>query len=246
MPLGPGDGRDLGDLDEAVDRLMKDIAARLAARRPDILIEFRQGYIGPAMRTYGNLFRAGDCPYDAAANRASTVTLRQICGSTAVHADMLMWSPLDPPAVAARQLLAVLFAVPQVSVLLERLTPGQRAMLAFWLGWWREHRDTLLDGRIAADEPEAGYTAVTADGTDERVIALYADRVLRLTPGPRRQWLVNATAREDLVLDLAAPLRARVVVRDCTGAVVADALRELPAGPQRLAVPISGLALLEA
>ena len=245
MPLGAGDGRDIGDLDEAVDALMKDIAARMIALRPDLLIEFRQGYIGPLMRTYGNLFRAGDCPYDAAANRARTIAIRMLAGSTATHADMLMWSPLDPPAVAARQFLAILFAVPQVSVMIERLTAAQRAMLAFWLGWWREHRDTLLDGTLVAEEPEAGCPQVTACAGDERITAIYAERVVRLGNVPPRQvWLVNATARNELVIALTQSMHVRLVVRDCSGTIIQDEAMEFAAGVHLLRIPASGLALV--
>lgn len=246
MALGPGGGRDIGDLDEAVDALMKDVAARLRARRPDILIEFRQGYIGPLMRSFGNLFRAGDCPYDAAANRARTLAIRMLCGGSAAHADMLMWSPSDPPEVAARQILAVLFAVPQVSVLIERQTAAQRAMLTFWLGWWREHRATLLDGRLSAAEPEAGCVEATAEGADERITAVYADRVVRLAAVPRRLWLVNATARGDLVIDCGEDLGERLLtVRDCRGTVVDERRLRLAAGAHRLAIPPSGLARVD-
>ena len=248
MPLGIGDGRDIGDLDEAVDVLMKEVVRRLRAVRPDILVEFRQGYIGPLMRSFGNLFRAGDCPYDAAANRARTIAVRMLAGSSATHADMVMWSPYDPPEVAARQLLAVLFAVPQVSVLIERLTMPQRAMLSFWLGWWRDHRTTLLDGALAADEPESGCPLVTADGEGERVTALYADRVVRDAAAvPARWWLVNATARGELLLVLDRPLGfRRLVVRDCRGEVVSEGATAFAAGAHRIPVPPSGLVLLEA
>jgi len=246
MALGAGDGRDIGDLDEAVDALMKEVVRRLRARRPDLLVEFRQGYIGPLMRSFGNLFRAGDCPYDAAANRARTIAVRMLAGSSATHADMLMWSPHDAPEVAARQLLAVLFAVPQISVLIERLTRPQRSMLSFWLGWWLEHRSTLLDGALSAEEPEAGCPLVTADGPDERIVAVYADRVVRLAARPGRCWLVNATSRGELVVLAAEHLGSRrVVVRDCQGTVVSDSRYDLAAGALRLAVPPSGLVQLD-
>ena len=53
------------------------------------MIEFRQSYIGPAIRKYGNIFRAGDCPADILSNRIHTIDLRLTSGSTAVHSDML-------------------------------------------------------------------------------------------------------------------------------------------------------------
>ncbi len=63
---------------------------RLRAIKPEVMIEFRQSYIGPKMRRYGNLFRADDCPLDAISNRVRCSDIRLIAGDTAVHADMLM------------------------------------------------------------------------------------------------------------------------------------------------------------
>lgn len=55
-------GRDHASVNEATDRLMTDIMARLRERNPEVLIEFRQPYIGPLMRKYGNMFRGVDAP----------------------------------------------------------------------------------------------------------------------------------------------------------------------------------------
>lgn len=243
MPTTVADGRDTGDIDEAVDRLMKAIVVRLQARKPDILIEFRQSYVGPRMRSYGNLFRAGDCPYDALANRKSTIALRLLTSSaTAIHADMLMWHPQDTPAACAAQLQAVLFAVPQVSVLIATLPETQRALLRFWLAWWQEHRACLLDGTLTADGPEQGYPLVSAATTEERITALYADRVVRLETNEPSLWLVNATARGDVVVECADSLGERLVtVRDASGAVVATGSATFAAGLHRLTVPAGGL-----
>ena len=43
-------------------------------------------YIGPAMRKYGNIFRAHDCPNDAQSNLTRTIDLRLLSGNTAVRA----------------------------------------------------------------------------------------------------------------------------------------------------------------
>ncbi|HAT11225.1 MAG TPA: alpha-galactosidase, partial [Planctomycetes bacterium] len=109
-------GRDLADVDEAVVLLLRTVVERLRAIKPDILIEFRQSYVGPVMRSLGNLFRAGDCPADALGNRQRVLDIRTLCRSTAAHADMLMWHHDEPVESAALQLLNVLFAVPQISV----------------------------------------------------------------------------------------------------------------------------------
>ena len=111
-------GRDIKSLPAAVDRLMKDLCARLRAIKPDVLIEFRQSYIGPAIRQYGNMLRAGDCPGDLLANRCRTANLRLTSGKTAVHGDMLEWNRDERPEVAARHVLATMFATIQYSVML--------------------------------------------------------------------------------------------------------------------------------
>lgn len=90
-------GRDIKSLPAAVDTLMNGISRRLRAINPDVLIEFRQAYIGPAIRQYGNMLRANDCPCDAEGNRRRVAALRMTSGNTAVHSDMLEWNVSDAP-----------------------------------------------------------------------------------------------------------------------------------------------------
>ena len=47
------DGMDYALVEEAVCRLLTDVREALTAIKPDILIEFRQNYIGPAIRGFG-------------------------------------------------------------------------------------------------------------------------------------------------------------------------------------------------
>ncbi|HCD35358.1 MAG TPA: alpha-galactosidase, partial [Phycisphaerales bacterium] len=151
-------GRDMDDVYEAVDVLLKDVVYSLKAANPEILIEFRQSYIGPLMRSYGNLFRAGDCPMDVVTNRVQTLNLRMLSGNTAVHSDMFMWHPKESAEVAALQLLNVFFSVPQVSVKLEQITDAQRAMLKHYLALWIRLRKTLLQGKLRVSQPHQNYT----------------------------------------------------------------------------------------
>jgi alpha-galactosidase len=221
---------------------------RLQRIRPELAIEFRQEYIGPRMRRFGNMFRAGDCPNDALTNRLRTLDIRLLCGSTACHADMHMWHRDDRPESAAMQLLATLFAVPQVSVRLEGLPAEHLAMLRFWLAFWREHRDALLDGRLHPHSPHAGYPLVIASTPHKRLAAVYEDRVVN--PGPRvpeQLLVVNATLGRRLVLELPEDLgERRVETRDCQGRVTSTLSARLSPGLHALAVPPAGVVRLTA
>ncbi|MBA3708350.1 MAG: alpha-galactosidase [Planctomycetes bacterium] len=235
-------GRDLANIDEAVDRLLSQALARLRARKPDFLIEFRQSYIGPVMRTYGNMFRAGDCPADALRNRTSTVDIRLLCGDTACHGDMLMWHPAEPVESAALQLTAVLFSVPQISVRLDRIPEEHREMVGFYLAFWREHRDALLDGELRAESPELGYPLVAAAIAGKRVAVAYAAVTVPLG-SERDTRLVNATRGDQLTVSCARDLgERRVRVHDCRGRLVSDGQRRFAAGAHALAVPPAGIA----
>jgi hypothetical protein len=65
-------GRDFASVNEAADRMMTDVLTELRKVKPDVMIEFRQPYIGPLIRKYGNMFRASDCPNSYLANRVKT------------------------------------------------------------------------------------------------------------------------------------------------------------------------------
>ena len=73
-------GRDIKSLPVAVDRLMTEVKAALTAIKPDILVEFRQSYVGPAIRKYGNMLRVGDCPGNLRRNRFAIANLRLASG----------------------------------------------------------------------------------------------------------------------------------------------------------------------
>ncbi|MBR4942050.1 MAG: alpha-galactosidase, partial [Clostridia bacterium] len=109
--LEPDPRRDIESLEDAIDVLMSRVTETLTAIRPDVLLEFRQSYVGPSIRKYGNMLRVGDCPNDAIQNRRAIVDLRYTSGKTAVHSDMLMWSIHDPVESAAIQIASTLFSV---------------------------------------------------------------------------------------------------------------------------------------
>ncbi len=241
-----GDGRDHDSVADAADRLLTDVMARLRAIKPDIMIEFRQAYIGPVMRKYGNIFRVGDEPNNFAGNRVNSMLLRTLCGRTAVHSDMVMWHPDDTVESAAMQLVHALFTVPQISVRLDAVPKAHLAMIRRHLAFWREHRDVLLDGRIAPLQPQHAYPAVVAETDTKVAAAAYANGFVPLPElGARTLLVVNGTFEGRVVVELpatAGPRRIRIW--NCTGECVSDATHELVAGLHSLAIPPAGTAVL--
>lgn len=235
---------DTTSLEDGVSRLLRGITDALRAVKSDILIEFRYSYFGPAIRRYGNMIRVGDCPDDPLKNRVHSVDMRYLTGRIPVHSDMLMWHTEDTPEAVAYQLITTLFCVPQISVMLDRLPDAHRKVLSFWLSFWQEHRDTLLDGALWGDHPEALYSQIRADSAQERVAVAYTDSVLKTDLG-KQTVLVNATGGSILYLqNTGTSVTRTVTIRDCAGQPVFS--REMPLNTGVHAFPVPPCGLLEA
>jgi alpha-galactosidase len=236
-------GRDFASVDEAVDRLMTDIMARLRAIKPEIMIEFRQPYIGPLMRKYGNMFRATDCPNMAIVNRVRTTDVRLLCGETAAHSDMFIWDGGDPVEVAALQILNILFAVPQVSIRLNEVPQEHRRMIAFWLGYWNDNREVLLDGAFEPRNPSANYPLIMSHKGGKTIAAIYNDVVVPLEREDCKILdVINAKSTPFVLLDVRRTMgEVEYKVYDCVGKEQAAGKINLSEGVHKIAVPRSGL-----
>ena len=230
-------GRDIREVPRAVDRLMKDVLVRLKAIKPDVLIEFRQHYFGPAIRQYGNMLRAADCPNDPPANRRRIAELRLLSGETAVHSDMLAWSTNETPAGAARPILSAIFGTVQYSMVLQKVPESHREVIRHWLGFSQRHRNTLLHGEFRPHHPEAGYPLIEAEADAERIVAVYLDGFMASLGTPDRQvYLLNGLPADEVVVE--SRVAAVGEAFGPTGTRIGDV--RLVAGCSRIKVPAGG------
>ena len=239
-------GTDIASVESAVVVLLEGLTRELTAARPDVMIEFRQTYVGPRLRSFANMIRVTDCAMDSTENRVHALDLRLIAGETVVHSDMVMWHPEASPEVAANQLIAILFCVPQISMRLARLSERHQAMLRFWLSIFDEYRAVLLRGQLSPSRPDLSYPSVRADDGNVSVIALYDSAFCHLDDAPSETVVVvNGTVHDRVVLSTSGDLGAfNVLVRDCMGVEVSRTSLTLSTNPSVLFVPQSGVAVL--
>ena len=231
-------GRDIRTVPAAVDRLMRDVSSALRAIRPDILIEFRQAYDGPAIRQYGNLFRVGDCPGNFLRNRVAIANLRLTLGDSAVHSDMLEWNAGETPERAALYVLNSLFGVVQYSVMLRDAPESHLAMIRHWIDFSQRHRHALLHGDFTPRHPELLYPVVESGDADERIVGVYGEDILvRTAEDSRPTYLLNATGADTLPVEFAAA--ADVVACDTFGAEAGRLQIDAP-GIRRIPCPRAG------
>lgn len=170
--------RDYQSLEDGLDALMTDVSNELRKIKSDVLIEFRQTYVGPAIKKYGNMLRVADCPNDAFSNRNDTLNLRFTSGQTAVHSDMLMWNKNDNVESAALQIASSMYSVPQISVKIAELNDEHKKMLAFYLKLWRNNKDILLDGKVIASHPETNYSIAAAIKDNKAFYTCFTENII--------------------------------------------------------------------
>ena len=229
---------DIPSLENAVQTFMLDLNAALKAIKPDVMLEFRQGYIGPHMRRFGNMFRVADCPDDYISNRIGSLDLRMTMGESAVHSDMLMWHKDEKPEIAALQIASVLFCVVQYSARLDRLTPEMKTMSLHYLNFLREHKETLLKGELRTYEPHLLYTWAEALGGKETVAAVYAiDKCVKPAENDVI-YIVNGSEGKRILAELDGEYALTVL--DCMGKTVLEEKRTL-SGINSIPCPVGGM-----
>ena len=234
-------GRDILTVPAAVNALMVGVRNALQERNPDVLIEFRQQYVGPAIAMYGNMFRVGDCPGDRQQNRIGICNLRLAAPGTAIHSDMIEWNPEESPEQTARDIISAIFGVIQYSVMLRDIPLRQRDVIRHWIGFSQDHKDALLKGWFRPYHPESGYPLIEAGNDEETITAVYEDN----TVAPVRAGktiLINATGTDSVITDLEGKSR-RAAVYDTYGHKRASVT--VGSGLSRTSVPSGGYIILE-
>lgn len=245
-PVPWKEGMDFKRVEAALSAFLTQVRRELQRMRPDVMIEFRQWYVGPCMRGFGNIIRVTDCPASAVNNRTGSVDIRLLCRNTAVHTDMIMWNRRERPEDAARQIINGLFANLQLSVRLEEQDDEKMKMICFWTGFIREKRNVLQKGRLMPAEPQNLYPVITAANGDEAVTAVYsAGRSVAFGGRYSLHTVINGVKQETLILKAEEGGEYRICVRDCMGNVRLEESRMLERGLLEIPVPSSGLVTLK-
>lgn len=226
--------------------LMESIYNSLTGFKENIMIEIRQNFHGPAMRKYGNIVRATDCPQDYLENRKRTADLRLLCGSTPVHSDMIMWNPGDKAETVAKHLINVLFAVPQVSVNLRKLPEEHMEVLKFWINFWKNNSDILMNGKFAPLYPELGFPIISSRKGRSEIVGIYAPIAFEIQfQGLNDLILVNSSDFNSIPVlsDREEGIFSREEY-DCRGKLISEVKLEIHQGLNIIRTLTSGLSIL--
>lgn len=235
------DGRDFASVNEATDFLMTSLTKRLQEIKPDILIEFRQPYIGPLMRKYGNMFRGVDAPNNAIVNRINITNLKIMSQSTAVHSDMFIWRPEETAEQAALQILNILYSVPQLSVKLDEVPEEHLKMIKHWFGYWIKNREILLDGTFIPSNPGANYQVLSSTKDGHQISTIYENVVIQMQDDLRQLDIINAKPTTQVLIYSPITERVNLEVKNCLGDIIQTTSIRIKEGINEINLPPSGI-----
>lgn len=231
-------GTDCSSIEEGIKRLFGDLKESLQDVKKDVLIEFRQRYIGPAMQRLGNMLRVGDCPGSLVQNRVSLIDLRLISGEGAVHCDPIEWNVHESAENVARYLINCVFSTLQYSAYPTELTEQQRNVSKKYIDFMKEYEDVLQHGELIPSGMLNNYVACTSIKDDVSVIAVYADTVVGVDR--KNTIILNGGTKDRIVVDIKEN-RYSYRVENCFGQEIAKGKADHMC---EIRVPIGGFVYL--
>ncbi|MEO0571887.1 MAG: glycoside hydrolase family 36 protein [Bacteroidota bacterium] len=235
------EGKDILSINGAVDLLLSEITTELKKINPEIFIEFRQKYTGPAIRKYGNMLRAFDCPGDYVMNRVRIADIKLLSGSTAVHSDMVTWHKEEDVEIAALHYLNTLFAVPQISVMLSDIPGTHLRMITFFTRYWEKNKDILLSQHFYPKSPSENYPLLYAEKGDKKIIGLYSDHMITIQGNEKNIDIINSRLHMHVVIFSENRVQFEGVTYNCCGEIVEEFNSTLKKGCNLLELPKSGI-----
>lgn len=209
----------------------------------DFFIEYRQDYINPLMMTFCNIIRAKDCPNNLLLNRVRTIDLRISCPYTAVHSDMIMWNEKETVEGVALQFINVLFSIPQLSVLFEKMSSEEKKMISFWFDFMKENQQLLLASELIPLFPHEGYSQVHSYAIERGIIVNYSEgKLINPLRKTAELILVNGTLTKNSIVQLLAG-KYLISIKDCLGENVKNyKINVSSERPIQIEIPRSGVA----
>lgn len=240
------ENRDYRSINRAVERLLGDVITEVKKINPEIFIEFRQKYTGPAIRKFGNMLRAFDCPGDYTMNRVRITDIKMLAGNTAVHADMVKWNFNEAVEDAALHYISALFGVPQISIMLHQAPKSHLRMVEFYTQYWNANSKLFTTGKFYPISPMTNYPVLMSEKGSKIIIGVFEDFIVKLDKKYAKIDILNAKLTTSLVIQLGIHFgKYECKIYSGEGTLVKQSVLEFTKGISALEAPKSGMVQLK-
>lgn len=134
----------------------------------------------------------------------------------------------------AKQIIGVLFGVPQISVKLNEISDEHKRMLKFYLDFWIKYSEVLLKGKFTAYNPECLYSLVKAENEDTSISVCYSKNIVDLTNDKSHNVIVNGTGEDYIFIHTDEEVNAKYKRYNCVGDIVEENNNLILSGDYRI------------
>lgn len=211
------DGIDCKTLEEGIRLLIEEIKKNLLSIKSDFLVEFRQRYIGPAMKGLGTMFRVGDCPGDFIANRMGIADLRFTSGDVAVHGDPIMFPTYSSNEYIACALANSIFGVIQFSVTPDKLSSEQYKVVKNYISFAKMYSDVLLDGKFSVLGGSNAYSECKSSLNGLTIVGYYENK--HICDVNSNMIIINGSGLNGVYVNVKDGKKIKYYIKDCKGSI---------------------------
>jgi len=181
------------------------IKSTILAHNPDAVVHFRARYANLNTKSYANVWQSEDSPRDFDLMRLNAIRLRPFSKGVVFAADQLFWPPGLPDATVSKFVMtSVMTGVPAFGLNLLYSTESEKAIIAAWLGFYRNNAVHLIQGRFV---PFGSIVMPNhkIEGQDRTYVYLRTPESGEITAGGKTVYLMNATDQSTLNVRVRVP-----------------------------------------
>ncbi len=176
--LNEDKGRDLANIQLAVDTLKKEMAARLLKINPDVFMGQEFPVVGPNRSSYESFLSGFVGADNLQIVREKMVNNKLLYGKYTPFMEVVAFNPKDKVEDVARKIQAVLFGNPYLSFFNTTLPAESKQAIRFWLKYWSSNYDVLFDGTFKPVQVSRFYPVVISRNARKSIYVQYEDYTL--------------------------------------------------------------------
>ena len=173
-------GRDFVDVKLAVDTMMSMMTSRLKTINPNIFMGQHFSPVGPNRNNYQNFLTGFVGVNSTNLVREKMVNNRLLYGRYTPFMEVMSVHPRDKSEDVARKFQSIMFGNPHLSFFISTLPEDTKQTIHFWLNYWKENREVLMDSEFEPQKVSNYYPVIKVENKQKTIYTVYDDYTLSL------------------------------------------------------------------
>ncbi|MDA3929986.1 MAG: alpha-galactosidase, partial [Prolixibacteraceae bacterium] len=166
-------GRDFVSVRKSLDSLRALMEYEIVYNNPDLSINQSYPAVGPLHTSNTKTINGFLGTTVLSQVREKLVNNRLLYGEYSPFMEVMGIHPRDPEVDIAKKFQAILYGSPYISYFSYTLPEGVRETLSFWIKYWKQNSEYLLEADFKAYNPVQRYTVLKAGNETKQILCFY-------------------------------------------------------------------------